>query len=55
MIKEIEDQLNRFSKSYKQVIPIIAGDFNSCPEFGVYKLFTEGHVDRDLIDWKSCK
>lgn len=54
IMKEIEDLINEFSRSYKKVIPIVAGDFNSCPEFGVYKLFTQGRADADLEDWRSC-
>lgn len=32
---------------------IVGGDFNSCPEFGVYKLATEGFLPSTCIDWKS--
>ena len=53
--KEIEDQIESYSKCYKHVIPLLAGDFNSCPEFGVYKLFTQSKIDKDLDDWRSCK
>ena len=55
VFKEIENMVEQYSKSYKSVTPIIAGDFNSCPEFGVYKLFTNGKVDEDMRDWRSCK
>ncbi|XP_064485164.1 2',5'-phosphodiesterase 12-like [Ornithodoros turicata] len=32
---------------------VFAGDFNSCPEFGVYKLMTTGHVSESSPDWQS--
>ena len=54
IMKEIEDQMDKYSALYDSVTPVLAGDFNSCPEFGVYKLFTEGKVDSELKDWKSC-
>lgn len=55
IVKEIEDQMHKYAALYGTVTPVVAGDFNSCPEFGVYKLFTEGKVGQDLEDWKSCK
>lgn len=57
IMKEIEDMVDKFKKLNlnKSVRPILAGDFNSCPEFGVYKLFTEGKIDQNLEDWRSCK
>ncbi|KAM7283666.1 2',5'-phosphodiesterase 12 [Ixodes scapularis] len=37
------------------VVPavIFAGDFNSCPAFGVYQLLTSGSVSEDCEDWCS--
>uniref|UniRef100_A0A023GLE3 2',5'-phosphodiesterase 12 n=1 Tax=Amblyomma triste TaxID=251400 RepID=A0A023GLE3_AMBTT len=32
---------------------IFAGDFNSCPAYGVYKLFTRGYVSQHAVDWYS--
>ncbi|GFQ67194.1 2',5'-phosphodiesterase 12 [Trichonephila clavata] len=32
---------------------ILCGDFNSCPEFGVYQLMTTGSLNEDCIDWHS--
>lgn len=55
IVKEIEDQMAKYGALYGTVTPVVAGDFNSCPEFGVYRLFTEGKVGTDLSDWKSCK
>ena len=55
IMKEIEDSIEKYSSIHKFVTPLVAGDFNSCPEFGVYKLFTEGKVDQNLEDWRSCK
>ena len=34
---------------------IFAGDFNSVPECGIYKLLTEKLVDDQFIDWQSSK
>lgn len=34
---------------------IFAGDFNSVPECGIYKLFTQKLVDDTFVDWKSSK
>jgi 2',5'-phosphodiesterase len=34
---------------------IFCGDFNSTPDFGVYKLMTEGHIPKDYADWKSSE
>ncbi|XP_022663156.1 2',5'-phosphodiesterase 12-like [Varroa destructor] len=34
---------------------LFCGDFNSCPEFGVYRLFTTGEVPHSLADWKSSE
>ena len=55
IMREIEDQLAKYSQLYGSVTPVVAGDFNSCPEFGVYKLFTKGKAGSELEDWRSCK
>jgi len=34
---------------------MLCGDFNSTPEFGVYKLMTEGVIPKDYADWRSSK
>lgn len=34
---------------------VLSGDFNSCPEFGVYKLVTEGFLPSSCEDWNSSK
>ncbi|KAI1292025.1 putative phosphodiesterase [Halotydeus destructor] len=39
--------------SYDIIAPIFCGDFNSCPEFAVYKLATTGRVDDKCEDWRS--
>ena len=34
---------------------VLSGDFNSCPEFGVFKLVTEGFLPSSCEDWNSSK
>ncbi|XP_005187956.1 2',5'-phosphodiesterase 12 [Musca domestica] len=36
-----------------QLAIVFCGDFNSVPECGIYRLMTEGFVDKDFIDWSS--
>ncbi|CAL1284908.1 unnamed protein product, partial [Larinioides sclopetarius] len=51
----LEDLLLKYQKenpSYTTSL-ILCGDFNSCPEFGVYKFMTEGYLSEDCIDWQS--
>ncbi|GIY26765.1 2',5'-phosphodiesterase 12 [Caerostris darwini] len=51
----LENLLSKYQKenpSYTTSL-ILCGDFNSCPEFGVYKLMTEGSLSEDCIDWNS--
>jgi 2',5'-phosphodiesterase len=38
---------------YDSLSLVFCGDFNSCPEFGVYQLMTTGFVGKDSADWKS--
>nr|XP_023022672.1 2',5'-phosphodiesterase 12 [Leptinotarsa decemlineata] len=53
--------LENFVKEMKRKIPnkrvslIFCGDFNSVPECGIYKLFTQGEVPKDFIDFQSNK
>ncbi|XP_055949208.1 2',5'-phosphodiesterase 12-like [Argiope bruennichi] len=54
-IMYLEDLLIKYQKenpSYTTSL-ILCGDFNSCPEFGVYKFMTEGYLKEDCIDWQS--
>ncbi len=34
---------------------IFCGDFNSVPECGIFKLFTEKFVGEDFVDWSSSE
>ncbi|XP_072378791.1 2',5'-phosphodiesterase 12 [Diabrotica undecimpunctata] len=42
-------------KTSKRISLIFCGDFNSVPECGIYKLYTEGAVPSDFIDYQSNK
>lgn len=54
---------NIYKKTYEkyslqnenQLAIVFCGDFNSVPECGIYRLMTEGFVDKDFIDWSSSK
>merc|ERR1719342_416264 len=37
----------------KDVALLFCGDFNSTPEFGVYRLMTTQFIDTDDMDWNS--
>lgn len=39
----------------RNVSCIFCGDFNSTPEWGVYRLITTQHIGADCIDWASNK
>jgi len=39
----------------RSVSCIFCGDFNSTPEWGVYRLITTQHIAEDCIDWASNK
>lgn len=51
--------LEHLLRKYQQEEPncmtslLLCGDFNSCPEFGVYELMTRGHVPASSPDWQS--
>lgn len=51
----LENKLQKYQKEdpSTKVSFILCGDFNSCPEFGVYKLATEGFLPSSCIDWNS--
>ena len=53
----IEDVLKQMATKFPshKISPLFCGDFNSCPEFGVYQLATTGHVDALSEDWRSNK
>ncbi|RWS02555.1 phosphodiesterase 12-like protein [Dinothrombium tinctorium] len=55
MIKIMEHLLSIYKIKYSDlnISPIIFGDFNSCPEFGVFKLITTGKIESSCEDWKS--
>ncbi|XP_022242831.1 2',5'-phosphodiesterase 12-like [Limulus polyphemus] len=36
-----------------EIAVVFCGDFNSCPEFGVYEFLTTGSISQDSPDWKS--
>ncbi|KAJ9577226.1 hypothetical protein L9F63_006200, partial [Diploptera punctata] len=39
----------------KRVSYIFCGDFNSTPDWGVYRFITTQHIPEDCIDWSSNK
>lgn len=51
--------LEHLLRKYQQEEPnyitslLLCGDFNSCPEFGVYELMTKGYIPASSPDWKS--
>ena len=47
--------LEKYNLKNEQLSIIFCGDFNSVPECGIYRLMTEGFVDKDFIDWRSSK
>ncbi|GFT17840.1 2',5'-phosphodiesterase 12 [Nephila pilipes] len=51
----LENLLLKYQKENPSCITslILCGDFNSCPEFGVYHLMTTGSLNEDCIDWHS--
>lgn len=53
-IRLVEWMQGEYAEKYG-VMPavIFAGDFNSCPAFGVYQLMTCGYVSQDSRDWCS--
>ncbi|RWS28781.1 2':5'-phosphodiesterase 12-like protein [Leptotrombidium deliense] len=54
-INFLEHLLQLYSLKHRDltISPLLCGDFNSCPEFGVYKLMITGFVDDDSEDWSS--
>ncbi|KAH6944668.1 hypothetical protein HPB50_004445 [Hyalomma asiaticum] len=53
-IRLIEWLQGKYTEEYGVVPAVIfAGDFNSCPAFGVYQLMTSGYVPTDSKDWCS--
>jgi len=42
-------------KNENHLALVFCGDFNSCPENGIYKLMTKGSVDERNPEWKSSK
>lgn len=53
----VEDTFKKFKESNPtaEVGLTFAGDFNSVPQCGIYKLMTEKFVGEDFIDWSSSK
>ncbi|GFU92231.1 2',5'-phosphodiesterase 12 [Trichonephila clavipes] len=51
----LENLLLKYQKENPSYITslILCGDFNSCPEFGVFQLMTTGSLNEDCIDWHS--
>lgn len=53
-IRLVEWLQGKYTEEYGVVPAVIfAGDFNSCPAFGVYQLMTSGYVPTDSKDWCS--
>ncbi|KAG1650114.1 2',5'-phosphodiesterase 12 [Nymphon striatum] len=57
IIKYIEEllALKKLENTDFQYSVVICGDFNSCPEFGVYQLMMSQHIPENSADWKSCQ
>ncbi|XP_053203734.1 2',5'-phosphodiesterase 12-like [Panonychus citri] len=55
IIVHVEKLLQDYSVKFPhlKISPIFTGDFNSDPANGVYKLFTNGYIGSDYVDWKS--
>ncbi|XP_056632626.1 2',5'-phosphodiesterase 12 isoform X1 [Diorhabda sublineata] len=55
-IRYLEHFINNLKeKTSKRVSLIFCGDFNSVPECGIFKLYTEGEVPKNFIDYHSNK
>ncbi|XP_054168298.1 2',5'-phosphodiesterase 12-like [Oppia nitens] len=54
-VKYIENLIKVLSEKRPElnVSPILCGDYNSCPEFGVFQLMTNGFVGKDSQDFRS--
>ncbi|XP_050046824.1 2',5'-phosphodiesterase 12 [Dermacentor andersoni] len=53
-VRLVEWMQGEYTEKYGVVPAVIfAGDFNSCPAFGVYQLMTCGYVSQDSRDWCS--
>ena len=55
ILRHLERLQRKWSESHPQVSTVVMGDFNSTPEFGVYRLFTVGHAETTSEDWKSSE
>ncbi|CAH1175936.1 unnamed protein product [Phaedon cochleariae] len=56
-IKYLENFITELRKKIprKRISLIFCGDFNSSPDCGIYKLFSEGHLPSDFKDYQSNK
>ncbi|XP_069691663.1 2',5'-phosphodiesterase 12 isoform X1 [Periplaneta americana] len=51
----LEHLVAEASAQERRVSCVFCGDFNSTPEWGVYRLITTQHASEDSIDWSSNK
>ncbi|XP_054716022.1 2',5'-phosphodiesterase 12-like [Uloborus diversus] len=54
-VSYLEHMRHKYQKQdySSSVSVVLMGDFNSCPEFGVYELMTKGSLSEECADWKS--
>ncbi|KAF5270458.1 hypothetical protein FQA39_LY08336 [Lamprigera yunnana] len=53
-IRYVNNKMEYLKAKYNKKISLVfCGDFNSVPECGIYKLYTEGFVSEDFLDWRS--